>query len=1007
LSANVNLRLLSSGGGEIQATGSGNLNSATIGQSLDPGTYYLQISLPAATQGTNYSLSSSIVAQLPRLDLLGTGFDVVQEPLNVGDGFDVNFQVYNAPINGRSVSARAFRVGFYLSPDSTITTGDRLLGFYDVSAIAAGGFLSQTTRLTLPNTTDTFWSGGNQTYFIGMVVDSLGAVTEGNETNNASRGPQSDFDDVAITVIRPVVTIAATDSSAGEPNNPGQLTITRTGSTATTLTVSYTIDGTATNGVDYTSLGRSATIAAGQTSVVVPISVIDDTLVEGDETVILSLNSSSGYSLGSSSTGTVTIGDDDRIDLVGSFFDVTSVSLGSAQSSTVTFRVQNLGNINSQIFNVGFYLSTDQTITTSDYRVGSQFIDGLAANSTSDTLIGTFQLPNASNSFWSGSKTYYVGLVIDPNNYTVETNKTNNASQGLGIDYDSIAVSIEDILPDLRGSFFDAPEPLTAGSSSTLNFQIQNAGTLNAGRFGVSFYLSDDSTITRSDRRLSEYHFDDLAANTTTALLSTALNLPIAGDVIWNGSKTYSIGMIIDEQSRIWESDDTNNANRDNGLDWDDVAITVSSTALVDPIAATGVASSNPETNTLLVPDHSYWNTSANGGIITYSFYKPSSGPYSGSETVSEVAEKVKIDVHQILNLIESYIDVRFVEVADTSTHAGAIRYMLSDMEGYAYAYYPGLGIGGDVHLGSAYASDFSAGYGSEGYMVLIHETLHALGLKHPGNYDGSGTGEPPFLAGGEDNTTNTVMSYNTAGSGAISPMSYDIRALQYLYGVKPARTTNTTYNFRSPTGYRVDSQFFGSTTIPLKQTLWDTGGVDTLDFSNVSISDDYYFDLWQGGILTTQSAYNAVRYTALGAGGSYTTSALGTAIAFNTTIENLINSRSNDTIIANSANNVFKGYALGTFTGNDTIEQSSSADVLELSGYSLASLTATISGTDLTIGLGTNGTVQIKDYYGTHGSMKIWVNGTYYTYRASGGWQIAAAPALLPMGAPAPHRLG
>lgn len=64
---------------------------------------------------------------------------------------------------------------------------------------------------------------------------------------------------------------------------------------------------------------------------------------------------------------------------------------------------------------------------------------------------------------------------------------------------------------------------------------------------------------------------------------------------------------------------------------------------------------------------------------------------------------------------------------------------------------------------------------------TIIHEILHALGLKHPGHY--SPDDEGPYLSSDKDNTGNTVMSYNFTGQDDLNLRTYDIAALQYLYG--------------------------------------------------------------------------------------------------------------------------------------------------------------------------------------------------------------------------------
>src|SRR5262249_37481743 len=88
----------------------------------------------------------------------------------------------------------------------------------------------------------------------------------------------------------PVVSIAATDPTASEAGlDPAQFTVSRTGNTAAPLTVASRIDGSATNGEDYVALSGSVEIAAGAASAPIDILPLTDNLVEGNESVTLSL----------------------------------------------------------------------------------------------------------------------------------------------------------------------------------------------------------------------------------------------------------------------------------------------------------------------------------------------------------------------------------------------------------------------------------------------------------------------------------------------------------------------------------------------------------------------------------------------------------------------------------------------------------------------------------------------------------------------------------------------
>jgi len=111
---------------------------------------------------------------------------------------------------------------------------------------------------------------------------------------------------------KPTVTVAAADLLAAESGtDPGSFMVSRTGSTATPLTVRYSLGGTAQNGSDYQTLSGSVTIAAGATSANVIVLPIDDRRIEIAELVILTLSADDAYNIGLLNTATVTILDND------------------------------------------------------------------------------------------------------------------------------------------------------------------------------------------------------------------------------------------------------------------------------------------------------------------------------------------------------------------------------------------------------------------------------------------------------------------------------------------------------------------------------------------------------------------------------------------------------------------------------------------------------------------------------------------------------------------------
>ena len=111
----------------------------------------------------------------------------------------------------------------------------------------------------------------------------------------------------------PIVTISASDLEAAETDqDPGSITITRSGDTSEELTVSYVTVGSTATADDYSeTLNGSVTIAAGESSVELKITPEIDFLIdEGDETVNLILNTSQDYNLVGNTFAQITIADD-------------------------------------------------------------------------------------------------------------------------------------------------------------------------------------------------------------------------------------------------------------------------------------------------------------------------------------------------------------------------------------------------------------------------------------------------------------------------------------------------------------------------------------------------------------------------------------------------------------------------------------------------------------------------------------------------------------------------
>ena len=302
-------------------------------------------------------------------------------------------------------------------------------------------------------------------------------------------------------------------------------------------------------------------------------------------------------------------------------------------------------------------------------------------------------------------------------------------------------------------------------------------------------------------------------------------------------------------------------------------------------------------------------------GVITFGFVK-------GNNQISNTTQQ---NIRYIFkSLIEPFVNVRFVEKRNGDSD---INFQLHNYPNF-YAYE----LEHDVYLrrsndNSVGVNAFQGGVGSYGFETLIHETLHALGLKHPGNYNGDGPGRGPFLPYSLDNNSNTLMSYNTGGKNAGSPMSFDISALQAIYGEGKLNRGNTTYRFGSIHSFSDGRRSWGTASVQSKLTLLDDGGSDMTDFTGLGYSaSGYVLDAREGGIFTTGAAYNSASYRPRDANRQNTplqqTTSYGTWLAADTEIEKITGSRSNDFIYAGKKTQRIDGYGGDDYiVGNDGSE--------------------------------------------------------------------------------------
>jgi len=322
----------------------------------------------------------------------------------------------------------------------------------------------------------------------------------------------------------------------------------------------------------------------------------------------------------------------------------------------------------------------------------------------------------------------------------------------------------------------------------------------------------------------------------------------------------------------------------------------------------------------------SYWSPAT----ITYGFatiasaYPQSYGPEpaqfspftSDQQQAAIMALELWTDVANIVITPAADGNSSNIRFANTTSGPQVSEAFLPQISGY---------YSGDVWVNPDYLpNDSPLVLGGYGFITLLHEIGHALGLPHPGDYnegDGATITYQKNALYQQDTRQYTVMSYfdasNTGahhnGFYASTPLLDDIAAMQYIYGANTStRAGDTVYGYNTNITDRPEFDFTVDTHPII--AIWDGGGNDTIDLSGSGQSA--YLDLNQGAFSNVLGLTKNL------------------AIAYGAQIENGIGGSGSDTIIGNELDNQLTGNAgddtLNGNDGNDTLTGGAGNDVLD-----------------------------------------------------------------------------
>jgi hypothetical protein len=163
---------------------------------------------------------------------------------------------------------------------------------------------------------------------------------------------------------QPTVAFGAASYSASEGSGQASITVRLSHLSASAVSVGYgTSDGTAVAGVDYQAATGTLTFAPGVTEQSFSVTIIDDLLDEENETLGLALSAPSNATLGTPSSATLTIVDDDNPPTVQ--FSDPSYSVGESVGSATI--MVTLSGASGKAISVDYATSDGTAVAGSDY----------------------------------------------------------------------------------------------------------------------------------------------------------------------------------------------------------------------------------------------------------------------------------------------------------------------------------------------------------------------------------------------------------------------------------------------------------------------------------------------------------------------------------------------------------------------------------------------------------------------------------------------------------------
>jgi len=373
-----------------------------------------------------------------------------------------------------------------------------------------------------------------------------------NLTNNSSNSEILDSQGLGMIAnddTTPTVQFASASPSGAEPASPVNLQVTLSNATYQTVMVNYAVNfgSTATGGgTDYTLAAGSLTFNPGETSKNLSMTINDDNVDENDETIIVDLSSPSNAILGTPSSHTYTIQDNDAAASF-SIDDITQDE-GNSGTTSYTFTVTKSGATELST-SVSFTTGSSTASAGSDYTTPSGMLT-FGPGETSKTIA---VLVNGDTTY-ENNETFFVNL-SGANNATITD------AQGVG------TITNDDAAPNFAINDVSANEGTGSGTTA-FTFTITKNGATELSAT-VDFVTADGTTNPAIGAAVCGAGVDYASSNGTLAFAANettkTATVNVCPDSDNEANETFFVNLSNAMQATIGDSQGAGTVTNDDG----------------------------------------------------------------------------------------------------------------------------------------------------------------------------------------------------------------------------------------------------------------------------------------------------------------------------------------------------------------------------------------------------------------------------------------------------------